>query len=201
MHARPAVPSVTGEPRSAARLPARRTGVFVWGTLGRGRALTPRHLPALHGAQGECVSPTSSAESGGYSGSRFDVVDGVGDMHSPRAPGTSCRDLAVSARPRLRRFTLGVQRANPRDFNALNFLDPIWSSLSPTARILDPPRRRERAHGQRPMRRRGAIEREALSAVLSACVRAGSNLASLVPVGPGTQIRRDVRADLATGGR
>jgi hypothetical protein len=33
-----------------------------------------------------------------------------------------------------------------------------------TARILDPPRRRERAHGQRPMRRRGAIEREALSA-------------------------------------
>ncbi|MDR7117169.1 hypothetical protein J2X41_003083 [Caulobacter sp. BE254] len=36
----------------------------------------------------------------------------------------------------------------------------------PDPRILIPPRRRERAHGQRPMRRRGAIEREAPSAVL-----------------------------------
>ena len=47
----------------------------------------------------------------------------------------------------------------------------------------------------------GAIEREALSAVLSAWVGTTSNLTSLVPVGPGTQIRRDVRAGLAAGGR
>ena len=70
-----------------------------------------------------------------------------------------------------------------------------------TARMLVPPRRMERAHGQRPMRRRGAIEREALSAMSSACVGTASNLASLVPVGPGTQIRRDVRAGFAAGGR
>jgi hypothetical protein len=62
----------------------------------------------------------------------------------------------------------GVQPTNPRDFNALNFFDPIWSSPFQTARILISPRRKERAHGQRPMRRRGAIEREALSAAVSA---------------------------------
>src|SRR5690349_14109429 len=68
------------------------------------------------------------------------------------------RGLAVSARPR--RFMLGVQPTNSRDFNALNFLDPNLSSPLQTALILIPPRRRERAHGQRPMRRRGAIERD-----------------------------------------
>ena len=55
---------------------------------------------------------------------------------------------------------LGVQRANLNDLKDLNFLDPIWSTPSQTARILDPPRRMERAQGQRPMRRRGAIERD-----------------------------------------
>src|SRR5437868_6468363 len=63
-------------------------------------------------------------------------------------------------RQRVREEALGAQRPNPRDFNALNFLDPIWSSPSQAALILTPPRRGERAHGQRPMRRRGAIERD-----------------------------------------
>ena len=51
------------------------------------------------------------------------------------------------------------------------------------------------------MRRRGAIEREALSAMVSACVGATSNLASLVLAEHGTRIRRDAGADLAAGER
>jgi hypothetical protein len=56
---------------------------------------------------------------------------------------------------------LGVRRAMPSDFNALDFLDPILSSPFQTARILIPPESTGRAHVRRPMRLSGVVEREA----------------------------------------
>jgi hypothetical protein len=56
---------------------------------------------------------------------------------------------------------LGVQDAKVSDFNALNFLDLIWSSPCRTARILIPPEGTGRAHVRRPMRLWGVVEREA----------------------------------------
>ena len=82
----------------------------------------------------------------------------MGDTHSPRSLGIIGLGPAMSARPRP--LMLGLSEAKPSKINALNFLAPNLSSPLPTTLILTSPRRGERAHGQRPMRRRGAIERD-----------------------------------------
>jgi hypothetical protein len=118
---------------------------------------TRTHGKAPVGSQGaprECVSPTDPLSPVLKS---HDAVDGVGDMHSPDGLdrfATPCREStspAAYAR-RIASKASGFQRPElSRPQSVLTLSD---------RRILVSPRRRERAHGQRPMRRRGAIERD-----------------------------------------
>ena len=115
-------------------------------------------------------------------------------------PPTAARRAppSPSGRGFRRAYALRIANKSPR-FQRPGLSRPDLVLTLPAALILYPPRRGERAHGQRPMRRRGAIERRALSAAGPACVRTSSNLMSLVPAGLGTRIQRGVRAGLATG--
>jgi hypothetical protein len=123
----------------------------------------------------------------------------LGTRTHPHVRGSNGRGLALRACPRPRRrqaFALGGWRMKSGDFNALNFLDPIWSSppkppVSLTHLVAGKGRMAsDRCGGEG--RSSGKLCRRGPS---------GSNLAFLVPVGRGTQIRRDVRVGGTAGGR
>jgi hypothetical protein len=81
----------------------------------------------------------------------------VGDTHSPDRRGLS---TSVLPRERVPGAYPWPIRAEPQRFQRPELSRPV-SVLTPSdPRILVSPRREERAHGQRPMRRRGAIERD-----------------------------------------